>query len=725
MDYQDTFRGEATIEAIIFRNEENGYSVLEVSTEDALFTAVGTSLPVAPGEVVYLEGTWANHPQYGRQIKLTLLRPMLPQSTEQMRLFLGSGIVKGCGPGFAQAIVDYFGEDTHQVLLGDPARLTQVPKIGMATAIKITDSYRENVHIRENVSALMEYGLTVNQALKIGAHYGQNALNILLENPYQLAEDITGIGFRIADAIAQKVGIEEHSPFRIAAALRYALTWAGDEGHTYLPAQVLVDTTYKLIGAPQQDITLQLAQMVSTHQLILGQGEEEPVFLPMYYHTELECANRLYQLYTQGKKPLITTLTLSSLEKSNGITLAPEQENALTTALENGISVITGGPGTGKTTIVKFLIQMMQSAGLRCALCAPTGRAAKRMGEATDTDASTIHRLLEYSGGEERPRFHRDQDNPLQADVIIVDETSMVDIFLFMRLLRAIPPEARLVLIGDADQLPSVGPGNVLKDIIHTHKIPTVPLTTVYRQGEGSGISINAHRVNRGEMPQPGDEGDFIFLERNNPRDCWDTIRDLLDKNVDLQIIAPQKKGEMGVINLNLHAQALLNPPHPLKPETEINGTLYRQGDRVMQTKNNYEQKWWRDVGSRLEEGTGVFNGEMGVLTKLDLSLREATITFDDDRVSAYPLFDLVEMDTSYAISIHKSQGSEFDGVIIPLLGSNPLLYTKNLLYTAITRARRRAYLVGSTRAVSYMVKNDRQQTKYSGLLSAILEVFV
>ena len=715
----------AEVLSVIYRNDENGYSVLELATEDnRMVTAVGVCVPLASGERVHIEGVWTYHREYGQQIRMSLCRPMPPESTEQMEVFLRSGSVKGCGPSFAKAIVETFGEDTHQVLLGDPAMLTRIPKIGMATAIKICNSYRENMNIRQNVGALMEYGLTVNQAMRISAFYGDGAVGVVRENPYRLAEDVAGIGFRIADAIAMKVGIEPDSPFRIDAALRYSLVWAGEEGHTYLPAKVLVDTTVRIIGANREDVEYELASLCAKGQLFSAHGEEEPVYLGQFYRAERECADRIHTLATGDKAPVLTPLSLPALEKLHGVKLASEQRKAVGTAMERGVCVITGGPGTGKTTIVRFLLELLESGGKRCVLCAPTGRAAKRMGEATGMDAFTIHRLLEYTGGDNAPRFQRDQDHPLDYDAVIVDETSMVDVFLLMRLLRAIRPESRLILIGDADQLPSVGPGNILKDLIASGCVPTVKLVTVYRQGEGSGISLAAHRVNHGEMPQNGENGDFVFLERDTIGGCWQKIEELIRENPGIQVIAPSKKGDLGVIALNQRLQQLLNPPHPRKPQVEISGKIYRQGDRVMQIKNNYTIAWQKDQGRMVVEGEGIFNGEMGELVSLDPELQQASILYDDDRLAVYPIYNLAETDICYAISVHKSQGSEFPAVIIPILGTNALLYTKNLLYTAITRAKRKAYLIGSRRSVSYMVANDRMQTKYSGFKGALKEAF-
>ncbi|MBE5780832.1 MAG: ATP-dependent RecD-like DNA helicase [Clostridiales bacterium] len=715
---------DAEVLQVIYRNEENGYSVIELAADNRIVTAVGVCVPLASGEIVHIEGSWTFHREYGQQIRMALCRPIPPAGSHQMEVFLASGIVKGCGPNFARAIVDTFGEDTHDVLLGDPAKLTCIPKIGMATAIKITESYKENMSIRQNVSALMELGLTVNQAMRISAHYGENAITVVRQNPYRLAEDVAGIGFRIADAIAMKVGIERASQFRIDAALRYCLVWAGEEGHTYLPAKVLVDTTTRMIGVEQDAILKRLAAMCSSRSLILGPGEEEPVYLPYFSQAEQECASRLFHLANARHSPIKTPLSLKTLERLHGVKLAEEQKNAVETALKSAVTIITGGPGTGKTTIVRFLLELMESAGMECVLCAPTGRAAKRMGEATGMDAYTIHRLLEYSGGDDSPRFQKDENDPLDQDVIIVDETSMVDVFLFMRLLRAIRPESRLILIGDADQLPSVGPGNILRDLIHSNCIPTVKLITVYRQGEGSGISLAAHRVNRGEMPMDGAGGDFIFLEQDSIRGCWQKIEELLKEDGSIQVIAPSKKGDLGVIALNQRLQQLLNPPHPKKPQLELGGKIYRQGDRVMQIKNDYKIPWERDEGTMVTRGEGIFNGEMGVLAMLEPAVQQATILFDDDRLAIYPTYDLAEMDTCYAISIHKSQGSEFQKVIIPILATNPLLCTRNLLYTAITRAKKQVYLIGPRKAVQFMVQNDRMQTKYSGFATALEEVF-
>ena len=710
---------EGVVTAIIFRNEANGYTVLELQTPKGQVTAVGNTLPLAEGESVHITGEWSFHREYGRQIKMHTCRPSIPQSDEQMKLFLQSGLVKGCGPNFAQAIVDRFQERTHEVLTGDPAVLTQVPKIGMATAIKICHSYTEKMHMRAAVGALMEWGMTANQAIRIVERLGDGAVSAVQNNPYQLIEIIPGIGFRIADAIAQQVGVAEDSPFRVMAAAKHCLAMAGENGHTYLPGEELVKTTANLLSMEERPVAQQIAQMCATRELVLAPGEEEPVYLPMFYEAEQETARRLLALAGTCERPA-AMLTLDALERSAHLKLSQEQRDAVECAMQHRFTVITGGPGTGKTTIVRFLLEILSSAGVRCLLCAPTGRAAKRMAEATGYEAKTIHRLLEYSGEEGALRFARNEENPLECDLLIVDETSMVDIFLMCRVLRALPPHARLILIGDADQLPSVGPGNVLRDIIQSGRFCVRSLTTIYRQGEGSGISIAAHQVNAGEMPIPAQGEDFKFVACDGVEMARRIVVNTVKKVPDCQVIVPAKKGELGVVALNRALQEALNPPHREKPEIVIGETVYREGDRVMQTKNDYMREWHRDDGLREERGQGIFNGEMGTIVSLRPQMQTAVIVFDDERRAVYPTYELAELDLCYAISVHKSQGSEFDTVLLPLYGKNPLLYTRNLLYTAITRAKRRAAIVGTESAVEMMVQNNRMQLKYSGLLTAL-----
>lgn len=714
------------VEHITFRNEANGYTVMDVHDEENEFTAVGAVPRLGEGESVELTGSWTVHPEYGLQFNIQSAKVLAPRTSEQLERFLGSGLIRGCGPATASAIVKKFGDDTADVLQFAAHRLCEVPGIGPKTAQKIGASYLENLEMREVVSGLSAYGVTVGQAIRIAKEYGADGVAMVKENPYRLAEDIFGIGFKTADAIAQSMGIEKDAPFRLGAGLRYALQLAGGEGHTFLPAKLLCEFTAKQLSAPQELVERRAAQMVQTGELMLGEGENEPVYLRTFFYAERECAIRLHALCTHAPALLRADrdAAVQRHQKDSGITLAQQQRKAVFAAVDGPVCVITGGPGTGKTTIVQFLLSVFDQAGVEVALCAPTGRAAKRMTEATGREAKTIHRLLEYGYGEEdEETYGRNEDNPLEQQVIIVDEMSMVDTFLMMRLLRAIGTGSRLVLIGDSDQLPSVGPGNVLRDIIGCGAIPVVQLDTVYRQGAGSAISINAQRINHAQPPEHV-EGEFDLVFCRDSREIWDNLQAIVQREGQVQVITPMRKGELGVLGLNERLQALCNPPHPVRRELPAPWKHLREGDKVMQIRNDYRMEWRRDEGIRVEKGLGIFNGEMGLVQEIDKDKLEVAVAFDDGRTARYGFAQTDALDLAYATSIHKSQGSEFDQVVIVLAGGPPMLYTRNLLYTAVTRAKKRVWIVGRRQALSQMVQNNRIKARYSGLSSALSTLF-
>lgn len=714
------------VEHITFRNEANGYTVMDVHDEENEFTAVGAVPRLGEGESVELTGSWTVHPEYGLQFRIQSAKVLAPRTSEQLERFLASGLIRGCGPATASAIIAKFGEDAADVLQFAPHRLCEVPGIGPKTAQKIGASYLENLEMREVVSGLSAYGVTVGQAIRIAKEYGADGVAMVKENPYRLAEDIFGIGFKTADAIAQSMGIAKDAPFRLGAGLRYALQLAGGEGHTFLPAKLLCTFTAKQLAAPQELVERRAAQMVQTGELMLGEGEDEPVYLRTFFYAERECAMRLHALCTHAPAPLRADrdAAVERHQKESGIVLAGQQRQAVLAAVDGPVCVITGGPGTGKTTIVQFLLSVFDQAGVEVALCAPTGRAAKRMTEATGREAKTVHRLLEYGYGEEdEETYGRNEDNPLEQQVVIVDEMSMVDTFLMMRLLRAIRAGSRLVLIGDSDQLPSVGPGNVLRDIIGCGAIPVVRLDKVYRQGAGSAISLNAQRINRAQPPEhvPG-EFDLVFCR--DAREIWDNLQQIVQQQGQVQVITPMRKGELGVLGLNERLQALCNPPHPSRRELPATWKHLREGDKVMQIRNDYRMEWRRDEGVRLEKGVGVFNGEMGFVQEIDKDKLEVAVEFDDGRTARYGFAQTDALDLAYATSIHKSQGSEFDQVAIVLAGGPPMLYTRNLLYTAVTRAKKRVWIVGRRQALQQMVQNNRIKARYSGLSGALSTLF-
>ena len=715
----------ASVIRITYRNEANGYTVMEVESDGDEFTAVGIMPRLGEGESVELLGVWTEHREYGMQLSVKGCRPAVPQGVESMERFLASGLIKGCGPATANAIVKKFGNETAQVLQFAPYRLQEIPGIGPVIAQRIGDSYKENMELRAVISGLSDYGVTIGQAIRIAREYGSDGVMMVKENPYRLAEDIFGIGFKTADSIAQHMGIASDAPARLSAGLRYTLTQAASEGHMYLPAAILCEYTAGQLGVVQDLVRRTAARMVQTGELFLGKGEDEPVYSRPFYYTEQECAARLHAL-CQSAPSLLRVNSEDAVEqqqKSSGINLSEQQRRAVQGGILGPVCVITGGPGTGKTTIVQFLLSVFDKAGQETVLCAPTGRAAKRITEATGREAKTIHRLLEYGRMEDtEEEYGKNEDNPLSASVVIVDEMSMVDVFLMVRLLRAVKKGTRLVLIGDSDQLPSVGPGHVLHDIIACEAIPVISLDTVYRQGEGSMISLNAQRINRGEMPLH-DEEEFCLLPVETPNQIWQAVEGILGKS-SAQIITPMRKGDMGVIGLNIRLQELLNPPSPEKPQLAPPWKPLRLGDQVMQIKNDYRMEWERDDGTSLDKGLGVFNGEMGFVQCVDTDCLEVSICFDDGRTARYGFAQTDLLDLSYAISIHKSQGSEFDSVIIVLAGGPPMLYTRNLLYTAVTRAKKKLWIVGKPSALSQMVRNNSTRARYSGLDKALGALF-
>ena len=725
IDAQGPIRLQAEVIGIIFRNEINGYTVMELENDEMAFTAVGPAPRLGEGEWVEVEGSWTTHRDYGKQLQMTACRVQMPQTTERMERFLASGLIRGCGPVNAHAIVQKFGEQTADILQYAPYRLKEVPGIGLITAEKIGASYVENMELREVVAGLSEYGVTVGQAIRIAKEYGADGVAMVRENPYRLAEDVFGIGFKTADAIAQSMGIESDAPFRLAAGLRYSLQRAAGEGHTYLPSQILVDFTAKQLGTDVEAVKRAAARMVQTGELVLGSGEQEPVYLGVYFHSEQECAVRLHRLCSKAPAPLRTDThqAVRNHERESGLQLADQQRRAVLAAAQGPLHVITGGPGTGKTTIVQFLLSIFDQAGVEVALCAPTGRAAKRMTEATGRPASTIHRLLEYGRSEdEQEVYGRNEEHPLEAGAVIVDEMSMVDVFLMMRLLRAIKPGTRVIFIGDADQLPSVGPGNVLRDIIGCQAIPVIELDTIYRQDAGSTIPLNAHRINHGQMPQPDGER-FTVIECDTPAQVWQQVQAVC-RRPNVQVLTPMRKGDLGVAGLNERLQDLLNPSARGKQELAHPVRKFREGDQVMQIRNDYRMEWTCDTGLHQEKGLGVFNGEMGMIRKIDSSAREMTVLFDDDHVVRYDFLQTDALELAYAISIHKSQGSEFDEVVIVLSGGPPMLYTRNLLYTAVTRAKERLWIIGRRGALQQMIHNNQTKARYSGMQQALTALF-
>ena len=723
-----------TVKSIIFRNAENGYSVIEITDDNGDEHTVVGSLPlVTVGERAEFTGEWTEHPTYGPQLKAKSSQTIAPATLGALINYLGSGLIKGVGEATARDIVSTFGMETLNVLEKEPERLREVPGIGRIKASKIALSFAMQKGMRDVMLSLQEFGITVAQSMKLYNTYGDLCIAKLKENPYRLIDDIEGIGFITADKLAVKAGFEPDSPFRIKAGLKYTLQWARQEGHTFLPRERLISVACQLLQADELPAEKMLDELIISGDVLYKLIDNvDSVFLPGMYSAESECARRIMSVASRNSMQLMLGLNaqINALEKELKIPLAPQQRKAVETALKSGAMVITGGPGTGKTTILKFIIRLLERMGLDYQLCAPTGRAAKRMSEATGTEARTIHRMLGY--GASGDKFLYDEDNPLLTDVIIVDEMSMVDVLLMRALLRATPSGTHLIMVGDADQLPPVGPGNVLRDIIASGVVPVIRLTDIFRQAERGMIVENAHRINNGKQPDLfAGSDDFCFEEISGVEQI---IRRVIALNSgktnklstnepikDVQVLVPMKKGALGAINLNTRLQAALNPPSPAKKERKQGEITLREGDKVMQTKNGYKIPWKRTKTG--EEGTGIFNGDLGTVERIDLSEQEVTVLFDDERAAAYDYSMLDELSLAYAATVHKSQGSEYPVVIMPLAGGAPQLMTRNLLYTAVTRAREQVYILGSSKCVYDMVNNNQIRRRYSALKCLLMEL--
>ncbi|MDR1619581.1 MAG: ATP-dependent RecD-like DNA helicase [Clostridiales bacterium] len=715
------------INRIIFRNEENGWTVLELIDETGEeITAVGTLPLCAPGERVELCGVYVEHHSYGRQFKAQSCVSLAPASLEALTSYLSSGLIKGVGAATARAIVEHFGMDTLSVLENDPARLLEISGIGRARADTIKQSFFEQRAMRDVVMRLQGYGITVRQAMQLYQLYGAASAIRVEEDPYSLVQDVEGIGFKTADMIAMRVGVEQNARQRLRAGVTCMLLWARQEGHTYLPRDVLLRGAMDMLSADPVLVEEALDELIidgSLHYTAVGDGDA--VYLRALYRMEAGCAAKLLELNRQPvcDATIDMGMELQSLERGLAIKLAPQQREAVLQGLASGAMVITGGPGTGKTTIIQFILHIMQRLGLNFALCAPTGRAARRMAEATGFEGCTIHRLLEY-GGEGRSAFTRNEENPLFFDMVVVDEMSMVDLPLFFALLRALPDGTRLVMVGDADQLPPVGAGTVLHDIIQSGLVNVVRLTEIYRQADRGNIAKNARRINEGKAPLMEAEGDFMFVPCSTQEQ---TAREVIricasgsyagDAYRDIQVLSPMKKGVLGVQAMNARIQHALNPPAPHKAEREHLDNIFREGDKVMQVKNNYRIEWLRTgANGDAELGAGVYNGDLGVITRIDPIEQSLDILFDDERQASYTFTQLDELGLAYCISIHKSQGSEFPLVVLPIFSGPPVLMTRNLLYTAVTRARTQVILLGSYNGVMQMVANRRMRKRYSAL---------
>lgn len=728
MDIIDAFADET-----VFRNDENGYTVLTVKVDKTRVSAVGIMPPIASGEKLHILGEWTEHPIYGRQIKVQRLEIEKPTTISGIEKYLSSGMIRGIGPATARLLVKTFGEETLDVLYAQPEKLLDVPGIGQKRAQLIQESYAEQAQQREAMIFLQSYGVTPNLSAKIFKRYGENVRQIITQNPYRLVEDVEGIGFKTADKIAASLGIEKDSEYRLSAGVKFVLADAtSGAGHCYLPRPMLANAACRLLGSHSDAVERTIDSLILSHEISaqLLPDDDGQDFVALYqpgtFRAENEVARRLREMIDAMPESSCDDLSaqIESLERTEGLLFDVQQKQAIETAVKSGMTVITGGPGTGKTTIIKCIIKLLGVHG-DVALAAPTGRAAKRMSEACGMEAKTLHRLLEYGG--ESGDFARSEDNPLEMDTLIIDEMSMVDIFLMRSVLRALIPGTRLIMVGDADQLPSVGAGNVLKDILDSGVIPCVRLTEIFRQDEKSMIVYNAHRINKGESPRLNAKGSDFFFERAlSPTDAAKRIVALcssrlpgftgLDPVKQMQVLSPTKKGECGVWALNQLMQAEFNPPVPHKKERVRGDTTFREGDKVMQTRNNYQLKWKKEGIFGWEDGQGIFNGDIGFISSIDPQEHTLEVQFDDDRIALYEGGDVDDLELAYCISVHKSQGSEFPVVVMPAVGGPPMLLTRNLLYTAVTRARQLVMIVGRESAIDQMIHNVNTRKRYSAL---------
>ena len=732
---------EGYVEKIVYRNEENGYTVLTLVHKGEEVTCVGTFQYIGEGECLEAEGDYTAHPVYGEQLKISKYEIKAPEDITAIERYLASGAIKGIGTVMASRIVRRFKKDTFRIIEEEPERLTEIKGISQKKAMEIADQIQEKKDMRKAMIFLQGYGIGANLAVKIYNQYGPGLYTVLKQNPYRLADDIHGVGFRIADEIAAKVGIHADSDFRIKSGILYSLMQAAASGHVYLPLEELTAYTGSLLNLQIDSIEKHVMDLAIEKRIVLKEIEEKKlVYAAAYYYMELNSARLLYDLNIEEKvSEDAIKKRLDNIEQETGVELDNLQREAVIEAVKYGLLVITGGPGTGKTTTINAIIRYFESEQMEVLLAAPTGRAAKRMTEATGCEAKTIHRLLELNGGSREVAsmaiFERNEQNPLEADVIIIDEMSMVDIGLMNSLLKAVSVGTRLILVGDVNQLPSVGPGNVLKDIIRSGAFPVVRLTKIFRQAGQSDIVLNAHKINKGEkVALDNNSKDFLFLKRDEANVIISVIITLIQKKLphyvnakelDIQVLTPMRKGQLGVERLNEILQQYLNPPSTEKKEKEQAGSLFREGDKVMQIKNNYQLEWEirGKNGIVVDKGMGIFNGDTGIIKEINEFSEILTVEFDEGRFVEYSYKQLEELELAYAITIHKSQGSEYPAVILPLLTGPQMLMNRNLLYTAVTRARKCVILVGDENTFYEMAENQKEQKRYSGLCNRIQEL--
>lgn len=735
------------VEHIIYRNDDNGYTVMNLMNGEEEIVCVGNFRTIDLGETLEVSGNYTEHPMYGMQLKAESYRVVEPDDEAGMERYLASGAIKGIGAALASRIIKKFGKDTFRVIEEEPERLAEIKGISEKKAREIAVRMEEKKDMRSAMVFLQKYGISDAMAVRIYNTYGEEIYGVMRENPYRLAEDVGGIGFRAADEIARKAGIHMDSDYRIRSGILYALAQSMAEGNIYLPENILLERCTSLLEVDKEGIEPQISNLAMEKKIVVKLADEKRIYAASAYYEELNCAKMLHDLnisMTQGNgwepsEEKHVQQRIGMLEKTQKIRLDELQKQAVLESIKNGIMILTGGPGTGKTTTINTMIGYFAEEGMDIFLAAPTGRAAKRMTEATGYEAKTIHRLLELNGAsvEEKrlAKFERNEENPLEADVIIIDEMSMVDIHLFQALLKAIMPGTRLIMAGDINQLPPVGPGQVLRDLIDSGCFPKVMLQKIFRQAEESDIVVNAHRIHEGKnIALDNKSRDFFFLERNDVNVIYkhmiQLIREKLPPYVnagsyDIQVLTPMRKGSLGVETLNGILQQYLNPPDTSKEEHPYGNGLFRVGDKVMQIKNNYQMEWEvvSKYGIPVDKGLGVFNGDMGVIREINEFSQELVVEFDECRRVAYPFHQLDEIELAYAVTIHKSQGSEYPAVIMPLLSGPRMLMNRNLLYTGVTRAKYCVTILGSRQVVGDMIANESQNRRYTSLCDRIKEM--
>lgn len=719
------------IAEIIFHNQDNAYTIAVFETEEEQFTAVGSLPACRKGSTYIIRGQWKTHPTYGEQFAFSSFEEVMPSSEAGIEEFLASGVLKGIGRKTAAAIVAKFGSDTFDIIEKEPDKLTEISGIGAKKAQAVSEAFRSHREFAEITLYLQQFGINADYAMKLYKVYGEDTIAAVEENPYRLAEDVYGIGFKKADKIAQKMGIAKDDEHRLKSGLKFTLWYFAGEGNTFLPQKVLCEKAGALLEVEQEKLNDCLVEMAFLGDIHIENLENRSVvFLMPYYLAEQNVCKCLASINTANLRPIGSDVDslISVTEQESGITLSENQKYAVKASLKEGVSVITGGPGTGKTTIINAIIGILQHSGLKTAIAAPTGRAAKRITETSGYEASTIHRLLEYyySEGEDSMRFGKTAEDPLDQDAIIIDEASMIDLLLMDGLVSAIRPGTRLILVGDADQLPSVGAGNVLRDIINSEYVYCVKLTEIFRQAKESLIVVNAHRINQGEYPDCNEKGkDFFMMRQKTEKEMLALIQDLCMRRLpayytdvlpvrDIQVLTPVRKGLLGSINLNRELQEALNPPCPELEERQFGDRIFREHDKVMQIRNNYELKWRNQED--FTEGEGIFNGDVGFINHIDREFNEVTVVFDESKYVTYDFNQMDELEHAYAITVHKSQGSEFPIVVMPMTWFPPVLATRNLLYTGVTRGKEAVVLVGSENKMHGMVDNNRITERYSGL---------